>query len=291
MSGCADRLFYVPDRINYAAQFGRPIPHEEVTILSRDGTRLDGWFLKAQGPARGTVVQLHGNAQNLTSHVHNVDWLPAAGYNVLAFDYRGYGRSEGSADRRGVYEDALAAYDYARTRPDVDPRRMILFGQSLGGANAVALAGREKLPGLRAVVAESAFSDYHRIAMEKLEQMPLFIGYALMPFLPLMVSDELSPEPVVGRIAPVPLLLITGDADLTVPARNSRILFDAAGPPKLLWVLPGGGHTQAFNRFLEQYRDRLLGFFDYALDGNESALDPRDRAALEAPRVTATVDR
>lgn len=284
LAGCANGVFYVPDASDQSARFDHAVPHEEVHFLSGDGTRLHGWFLKAQGSARGTIVHLHGNAENLTSHVHYVDWLPAAGYNVLAFDYRGYGQSEGWPYRRGVFEDARAAYDYARSRGDVDAQRMILLGQSLGGANAIALAGRERLPGLKAVVAESAFSDYHRIAIEKMEQIPLLLGYALLPLSTVLVSDELSPEPVAGDIAPVPLLLITGEADQTVPASHSQRLYDAARPPKLIWRLPGAGHTQAFSRYLDEYRARLLGFFDYALDGSPSALDPRDRSALESQR-------
>jgi fermentation-respiration switch protein FrsA (DUF1100 family) len=284
LTGCANGLFYVPDNIDHSADFGYPVPHEEVSIVSRDGTRLDGWFLKARGTAKATVVHFHGNAENLTTHVHYVEWLPEAGYNVLVFDYRGYGRSEGSPNRQGIFEDVRAANDYARSRPDVDPQRMILFGQSLGGANAVALAGRQVLPGLRAVVAESAFSSYQRIAVEKMKQMPLLIGYLLLPFKPLLISDELSAEPVVGKISPLPLLLITGDADVTVPGSHSQRLFEAAGSPKLLWILKGAGHTEAFNRYRDQYAPRLSKFFDYALSGNAEALDPRDQAALQSQR-------
>lgn len=283
LAGCANGLFYYPDRRDYETQVGYTIAHEDVWISSRDGTRLHGWFLKAQGEARGTVVFLHGNAQNLTSHVLYVDWLPAAGYHVLIADYRGYGMSLGSPSRRGVYEDARAMWDYARARPDVDPQRMILFGQSLGGANALALAGRESLPGLRAVVADSAFSSYARIGREKILQIPV-LGYLVWPFSPLVVSPGLSPKP--AAIAPVPLLLIHGDADEVVPWRHSERLWREARPPKFLWTLEGGRHTEAFGRFRAQSVPRLLAFLDYALSGDAERLHPADRGALvaQAPR-------
>lgn len=277
LSGCANGLFYFPDRKDYEAQGGYAIPREDVWITSGDGTRLHGWFLKAQGEPRGTVVFLHGNAQNLTSHVLYVSWLPAAGYHVLIADYRGYGLSLGKPSRRGVYDDARAMWDYARRRPDVDPGRMILFGQSLGGANALALAGREQLPGLRAVVADSAFSSYGRIGREKILQVPL-LGYLLWPFSPLIVSPGLSPAP--AAVAPVPLLLIHGDRDTVVPYSHSLRLFDQARPPKLLWTLEGGQHTEAFARYRATAAPRLLAFFDYALSGDATRLDPQDRAAL-----------
>lgn len=283
LGGCANGLFYYPDRKDYEAQYRYVIPHEDVWITSGDGTRLHGWFLKAQGEAKGTVVFLHGNAQNLTSHVLYVDWLPAAGYHVLVADYRGYGMSLGSPSRRGVYADARAMWDYARSRPDVAPSRMILFGQSLGGANALALAGRERLPGLRAVVADSAFSSYARIGREKILQVPV-LGYLLWPFSPLIVSPGLSPQP--EGIAPVPLLLIHGNRDDVVPWSHSERLFAAARGPRFLWTLEGGQHTEAFGRFRGEAAPRLLRFFDYALSGDASRLDPADQAALREGGAT-----
>lgn len=280
LAGCANSLFFYPDRQDYEPRFQHPVPHEDVWMASNGGHKLHGWFLRAEGEPRATVVYLHGNAQNLTAHVLYVDWLPAAGYNVLIVDYRGYGRSPGKPSRKGLFEDARAAWSYARSRNDVDPEKMILFGQSLGGATALSLAGREKLPGLRAVVAESAFSSFGGIGREKLLQIPV-AGYLLWPFSPLIVSGELSPASVVGRIAPVPLLLIHGDRDEVVPVSHSERLFAKAQSPKLFWRLPRGRHTEAFARFRATFGPRLLGFFDYALSGDTARLDPQDEAALQ----------
>lgn len=281
LTGCANGLFYYPDRVDYEPRLPAPIPHEDVWIDSSDDVRLHGWFLKAQGEARATVVYLHGNAQNLTAHAAYVDWLPAAGYNVLITDYRGYGLSTGQPSREGLLADARAGWFYARTRADVDPQKMILLGQSLGGANALALAGREQLPGLKAVIADSAFSSYSRIGREKILQIP-GVGYLLWPFSPLIVSGGLSPEPVVDRIAPVPLLLIHGDQDNVVPASHSARLYAKAGTPKLLWTLQGGGHTEAFARYRVTSVPRVLKFLDYALSGDVSRLDPVDQGGLIA---------
>lgn len=281
LTGCANSLFYYPDRVDYEPRLQEPVAHEEVWMDAGDGLRLDGWFLKARGEARATIVFLHGNAQNLTSHVAYVNWLPAAGYNVLIVDYRGYGLSSGKPSRRGVLDDAKTAWFYARQRPDVNPEKMILFGQSLGGANAIALAGSEKLPGLKAVIADSAFSSYGRIAREKMLQIPV-LGYVLWPFSPLIVSSELSPDIVVKKIAPVPLLLINGDMDEVVPASHSERLFERAGVPKLLWTLQGAGHTEAFGRFRASSAPRLLKFLDYALTGDASALDVADQGRISS---------
>ncbi|MDQ8037818.1 MAG: alpha/beta hydrolase [Pedobacter sp.] len=274
LGGCANSLFYFPDQYNYEPHLKQPIPHEDVWIRSTDGASLFGWWLKAEGQPKATVVFLHGNAQNLTSHAAYVDWLPAAGYNVLIVDYRGYGLSVGTPTRKGVLADAKAAYDYALTRADATPERMILFGQSLGGANALTLAGREKLPGLKAVVADSAFSNYGRIGREKLLKVPV-LGWILWPFSPLIVSGGLSPDQTIQNIAPVPLLLIAGDKDQIVPASHSQRLYEKAGSPKWLWTVPDAAHTEAFGRLRSTYAPRLLSFFDDVL--NAAAPDAQDQ--------------
>lgn len=279
LSGCANSLFYYPDRVDYEARLLRPIPHEDVWIKRGDGGRLHGWWMLAQGVPRATVVFLHGNAQNLTAHAAYIDWLPNAGYNVLAVDYRGYGLSPGEPSRQGMLADARSAYDFALQQPGATPAKMILFGQSMGGANALTLAGREKLRGLKAVVADSAFSNYGRIGREKILQIPV-LGYLLWPFSPLLVSGGLSPDTTVRNIAPVPLLLIAGDHDAVVPATHSARLFEKAGEPKLLWMLHNAGHTEAFGRFRSTVAPRLLRFFDYALSGDSHFLDQADQDSL-----------
>jgi fermentation-respiration switch protein FrsA (DUF1100 family) len=84
------------------------------------------------GPAKGTVVHLHGNAQNMSAHFSFTSWLPQAGFNLLIFDYRGYGKSGGTPSRAGLVLDSIAAIRYVQNRPNIAPNRVILLGQSLG---------------------------------------------------------------------------------------------------------------------------------------------------------------
>ena len=274
LTGCANGMFYFPDHVDYEPRLVTPVVHNEVWIKTSDGLSINGWWLPAQTSveqpaAKATVVFLHGNAQNLTAHVAYVDWLPAAGYNVLIVDYRGYGRSPGQPSRQGVLDDARAAYFFAHDHPGVNPEKMILFGQSLGGANALTLAGRERLPGLKAVVADSAFSNYGRIAREKMAQIPVLV-WLLWPFSPLIVSSGLSPDRTVDKIAPTPLLLIAGDHDEVVPPSHSERLYQMAGNPRQLWMIQGAGHTEAFGRFRAIMMPPLLQFLDDALNDDAS---------------------
>jgi len=279
-SGCANGMFYQPDHLSRAelehAQRDQSIPHEVVSLKAADGSRLNGWFLHARGSPRATIVYLHGNAGNLAGHIPFIAWLPAAGYNVFGIEYRGYGLSEGKATREHVLEDARAAYFYVRTRSDVDRNRLVLLGQSLGGANAITLAGRAPLPGLCAVIADSPFASYARIAGEKFEQLPYGINQVLFSVRRQLVTDELSPDQVVSRIAPVPLLLIAGDADEVVPASHSALLFGDAHEPKELWRIHGAGHIEALIRFRAQIGPALLEFLATTTGGGAITTGTRD---------------
>lgn len=264
-SGCVSKLFYYPTDKLYQTPDMQGLTYEQVFFPSRDGTVLNGWFVHAAtNPALGTILHFHGNAQNLSAHFSFVDWLPREGFNVFLFDYRGYGFSEGEPSRRGVYEDGLAAWNHLMTRTDIDTNRVVLLGQSLGGANAIALAGREDLPGLRAVVAESPFSSYRRITREKMGQMPIVALFS-WPLSYLLLTDAYNPEDVADGISPVPLLLIHGTSDRVVPSWHSRRILERAKDPRILWTIDGGGHTEAFMKYGAIYRPMLVKFLEDVL--------------------------
>ncbi len=90
---CASRYYYKPDRLDHSPAIS--VVPEEVTFWSEDGTKLHSWLLRAERSARATILQFHGQTENITLHVKQVSWLPAEGYDVFLFDYRGFGRSEG----------------------------------------------------------------------------------------------------------------------------------------------------------------------------------------------------
>jgi fermentation-respiration switch protein FrsA (DUF1100 family) len=263
MTGCVSRMFYHPDRVAYGTPAASGHRFEEVYFASRDGTALRGWFIPARGASTGTVVHLHGNAANMSAHFPFVAWLPARGFNVFTFDYRGYGASAGRPERRGIYEDSLAAIEHVLARADVDPARVVVLGQSLGGANALAVLGREGTRGVKAVVADSAFFSYRSIVADKIGAMP---GLSLLrgPLSRAVIGDELSPGDVVGRISPVPLLFLHGTADRVIPASHSQRLHEAASEPKTLWFIPGLDHTEAITD--RPWQDRIVAFFLAALD-------------------------
>lgn len=254
------RLFYYPDHVSYGTPADLGLTYEEVTFPSRDGTRLTGWFVPAVGPAHGTVIHFHGNAQNMSAHFGFVDWLPAAGFNLFVFDYRGYGKSAGRPDRCGLYEDSLAAIDYVRGRKDLDRNRLVVLGQSLGGAQAIVAVGGGDRSGIRGVAVESTFFSYREIVRDKIGDIPL-LSLLKTPLARLLLDDDLSPADAVGKIAPIPILLIYGTADPVIPYAHGTRLFAMAREPKQFWTIDGGDHTEAFAETDSPHRLRLIAFF------------------------------
>lgn len=243
VSGCTGAFFH-PHRVLVQTPDRVGLRYESVTLRAADGVDLVAWFLPATGRPRATVLFLHGNAENISTHFLNVAWMPAEGFNVLALDYRGYGASGGTPSLRGVQLDIDAALTALRARPDVDSRRIVLFGQSLGGALAIHYAARgSQRDALRAVIADSAFADYRMIASEKLAASALTWPFQWLPVL--VVDNDYSPLAAVGTVSPLPLLLIHGDADAVVPPHHAQRLYAAARLPKELWLLPATGHIES----------------------------------------------
>ncbi|MGD8452901.1 MAG: alpha/beta hydrolase [Phycisphaerae bacterium] len=255
-----DSKFYYPDRKVHQRPEDLRLVYEDVHFPTTDGLTLHGWFLPAEGTARGTVIQFHGNAANITAHVGLVWWLPAAGYNVLLFDYRGYGESEGRVTRVGTIADGNAAIDYALRRPDVAGKPLYLYGQSLGAAVGIVVAADR--PEVAAVVAESPFSGYRRVAARHAQGL-VYASWAARALAWLAISDGYDPLDYVGRIAPRPLLVIVAEKDTICFPEQGRELYEAAGAPKDFWSAPGSAHLEICFDHDGELRERILGFLDH----------------------------
>lgn len=261
LRGC-DGAFYYPSRTTWFSpeEFGIS-RFEDVYFSTRDGIRLHGWWAPAVREARGTVIHFHGNAENITNHIALSAWLPGAGYNLLIFDYRGYGRSEGSVTRAGTILDGHAAIDYALSRTEVDRERLFVFGQSLGGAVAFYVVAER--PEIRALVIDSSFPSYRAIATAHARRMLPF-HWLSDGAASLLVSDGYDPVDVVDRIPPRPLLVIASGRDNVCFPELGRALFDAAREPKQFWHVDDAGHCEAVLLRPDEATRRIRELFDSA---------------------------
>lgn len=244
-TGCTG-LFFYPERkliVNpMAEQFGPA----DVFFKTPDGLALHGWYFRASGNALATMLVLHGNAQNLSTHVNSVLWLIPQGVNVFIFDYRGYGRSEGTPSLSGIHRDAEAALETLLTLPGVDRKRIIVLGQSLGGAVGVYLAANSPFKkNIKALVIDSAFSSYRLIAREKLGQ--VMVTWPFQYPLSYLFNDRYSPVRWVKKVSPVSILIMHGKQDPVAPVHHGRILYDTARDPKEFWQTTIPGHITSFS--------------------------------------------
>lgn len=255
-TSCTSLLFH-PMRGQVATPDELGLVYREVRFEAEDDVLLHGWFLPAQGKPLGTVLFLHGNAGNISTHIANIAWMPEEGLNVFTVDYRGYGASGGSPSLDGVHRDIEAALDLVFTLDGVDPDRVVLFGQSLGAALAItAFARSPHREQLRAVIVEGALSGYRALAQEKLAD--FWLTWPFQVPLSWMIDDRYKPVDDIASVSPVPLLIIHGAADTIVPPAHGKALFAAAREPKTLWLLPRTAHIQAFLR--PENRKRLIGY-------------------------------
>jgi alpha-beta hydrolase superfamily lysophospholipase len=215
------------------------VPYEPLAFAGEGGIALRGWRFPAQGPRRGTLVYLHGVADNRGGGVGLARRFGPRGWEVIAYDGRAHGASGGAACTYGVLEkrDLVRALDAARAD------RVVLFGSSLGAA--VALQAAPLDPRIGGVIAQSPFSSLEEIARDRAPWFAtdaevggaLTIAEAKGGF----TLGEASPA-AAARDIRVPVLLIHGALDRDTRLEHSRRIEAALGGPKGLLVVPGAGH-------------------------------------------------
>lgn len=256
LAGCTSHFFY-PDRVFVQGPERFGLEYRELQFSAADDTALYSWYLPARGEAKGTILFLHGNAQNISAHLPSVAWLPAEGFNVLALDYRGYGRSNGAPSLSGMMLDIDAAMRVLLERPEVRRDGLIVFGQSLGAALAIHyVANSPHRQHVRAVVADSPFADYRLVVKEKMAGFWITWPFQWLPRL--TVDNDYSPRKSVAALSPIPLLLLRGERDAIVPPHHPQILYEEAREPKALWSAPEAGHIGALHN--TALRRRLVDY-------------------------------
>ncbi|MCG8457053.1 MAG: lysophospholipase [Holophagales bacterium] len=230
---------------------------EDVWLESEDGTRLHGWWMPlpsaGRSPAREpmTVVYCHGNSGNMSGRIDVFQGLHRLGVHVFAFDYRGYGRSDGSPSEAGVCADVRAALDHVVEVLGVPWHRILLFGHSLGGA--VAIHGALHRPDIAGLVVQSSFTQVTDMARHFFPDIPVHW----------ITRNGFRSEETVARLE-MPKLFIHGGADPTVPFEHGERLFAAAAEPKIWLPVARAGHNDVHLWGGLRYLTYLLRFRRHA---------------------------
>ncbi|HEY3267251.1 MAG TPA: alpha/beta hydrolase [Armatimonadota bacterium] len=241
---------------------------DTIRFPSRDGTPLAGWWVAA-ADARATIILCHGYPSNRSDVRPLIPFLHAAGYNVLAFDFRRLGESGGRVCTIGLNEpkDLLGAVDEAAHRSG---RPIGALGMSMGAAVALMSAAEE--PRIRAVVADSAYASLDRMCRRRWSALPGVLSRPAGSYSnwlgARLVGRSLSgasPFRAVAAIAPRPILFIHARRDALIPCSDSEELFHAAPGPKDLWITSASGHVRSWSEETDEYQRRVLAFFEGSL--------------------------
>ena len=226
------------------------LPYDDIHLETSDGINLHGWYIPAPQP-RGTVLFLHGNAGNISHRLDSVRMLHRLGYSTLIFDYRGYGNSGGTPSEQGTYRDADAAWRYLTEQRHIPSCRIVLFGESLGGAVAAWLAVRQKPA---ALVIASGFISVPDLA------------HHIYPYLPVRWLARIHYDTrEYLRAVTAPVLIAHSPGDEIIPFEHGRALFAAANPPKQFLEL-AGGHNDGFIFMREAWVKVLRDFLGEQMD-------------------------
>jgi hypothetical protein len=230
---CVDRMIFFPPTPGYADD------DSLIRIESAPGNNIAAMYFP-NDRAEYTILFSHGNAEDIGTNDQFFGMLVAHGFAVLAYDYRGYGHSQGKTSEKTTYQDIAAAYKYLTDTLKVPPGRIIVHGRSVGSAPSLYLATKEKFAGL---IMEGPFTSAFRVVTRK----------RILPF------DKFDNLARIDKID-CPLLIMAGEADNIVPSWHGKKLYEKANDPKMsLWV-EGAGH----NNFLwiagQQYWDTLEEF-------------------------------
>ena len=227
-----EKFIYYPDKTVEHTPGDVGLPFNDVFFTSSDGVQLHGWFVP-HPKAKTTLLWFHGNAGNISHRLENIRLLhDKVRINIFIFDYRGYGRSEGRASEEGTYRDGEAAVQHLHSRKDVDPKRIVFFGRSLGAAVAADLATRAD--GL-ALILESPFASVREMAS---------VAFPLLPIGRFLHTRYDVVEKV--RKARAPLLVLHGDRDDVIPYAQGKKVFEAAQEPKEFYTIHGAHHNDTY---------------------------------------------
>ncbi|MBQ1784802.1 MAG: alpha/beta hydrolase [Gammaproteobacteria bacterium] len=264
LTGCSsNRPFYAPASETFRTTADYRHPYQDLWLASGSGNlmHVQRHFTNA-GHSQGVVLHFHGNRGNLSDTIVKVEWLLDEGYDLVVFDYSGYGNSSGTPTPATTFEDARTLLDWFNRLPrqDADYRKVVI-GESLGGAILVSGLAAPLAPlDLDLVVVDSSFHSY--VALARSVAADHLLGWTISWAAPLVISDDYAAGPRMAQLPAAPLLISHCDSDSLIPHSFSEQLFQAARGNKVMWSLPGCAHARGFGNEYPLNQQLLLTVID-----------------------------
>jgi fermentation-respiration switch protein FrsA (DUF1100 family) len=231
----SDRMIFLPPTSSYEDNA------EIIKLNSSNNHQISALYLPHPN-AKYTLLYAHGNAEDLGDIRNTLEYLNQLGFNVFAYDYQGYGTSEGKPSEKNAYQDIEAAYHYLTEKLDIAADQIIAYGRSVGGGSVVNLAVNQPLGGL---ILESAFTSAFRVV----------IPFPILPF------DKFPNLKKIPKIK-IPILIIHGTDDQVIPIKHGKKLFEVANDPKLFLSVEGAGHNDLIPVAGQQHSDIIQEFIN-----------------------------
>jgi len=261
LTGCSPyRFFYHPNKKLYLDPQKLNLSYEMMEYPSLNGKKLFALLFKTSLEPKGIVVHFHGNFGNVSNHFTQSYFLVNYGFDVLVFDYQGYGGSQGKPNPRKTVDDGISSIRFAQQLNRKKENGVFLLGQSIGGAAALVAMAKEPLA--KAAVIEASFPSYRMMARDVLKRSILV--WPLYPFYPWFVTKKYDPIRYLDQIAGRPLFFVHGTKDSVIPLKMSQILFEKAKGPKFLWIIEGAGHIGGRYKERDVYEQNIVNFFENA---------------------------
>ena len=241
-----EHCFY-PDSFIYFDPASRGYPKEDICL----NESISCWFVQPKVPNQkhATVIHLHGNAENMTSHITGSLFILDMGYNLLTFDYSGYGRSTGRPSLAGIQDDARDVFSHVFDNPGKFGENIFGFGQSMGAYTLGRIL--PDFPTLKGAILEAGLHSFYDLFKESYPQIPCNVPHEGLSALETLPNSD------------VPKLFIHGTNDAVVPYSHSLRMHKVASEPKDLLILDGVGHIEAFlSRHANIYRSRIHAFIE-----------------------------
>lgn len=255
-TGCSSLFFYPQKKMNQVNIEYFEVDHSIITTKIENDV-LYGWHLKTDKKRKGTIIFLHGNAGNISSHIWSIIWLPWHGYDVISFDYRGYGNSSGEPSIDNIHEDLEAIFDWSIQNTPKD-EKLHIFAQSLGGVvSTTALANYKDQKRFSTIIIDSAFSSYKDVAEDALKK-----NWFTSPFLSLSKKVDFPNLDPINNIQniQIPKIILHGKIDNVVDFNHSIKLFEKAKSPKAIWLKKDAVHIGLF--LDKKSRKRLIDLLE-----------------------------
>ena len=264
-------LLFHPSTVVDATPADYGLAYEAVRFGGQDDTLLHGWYIP--GPGEIVFIWFHGNAGNIRTRLEHVRLMhDQVGGSHLLFDYQGFGLSQGSPSIHGILADGRAAARLIQERGWAQGKRVVFFGESLGCAVVISLAVALGAAAPGEGIAPRAITP-DRIILEAPFYSLHAMGRIVLPPLAFIVKDNLNSARLITQLT-VPVLIIHGKQDETVPFQQGRELYNAAPQPKRFYAVSGGGHSGLYEVGGQRYFQTIQGFVD--LVPNASSLGPTE---------------